>query len=100
EPLTEICNLLNDYGRSTPGRNFAKPPIRNDQGETVPRERPPGIRHEQPLPTQDAWFSSHVFKRAEQEFPIWPVATLRPVIKGAVAAVPTAWGTATAASTG
>jgi hypothetical protein len=62
---------------------IAKVSSHNNQGETVPRERPPGTRHEQPLPRYDACVSSQVLAGVEQLFPHCPVATLRPVTRGA-----------------
>jgi hypothetical protein len=73
-------------------------PWRANYGDTVPRECPPVTLHEQPLPIWDAWCNSQALTGVEHIFPIWPVATLRPVTKGAVVDVATATGAAAAAT--
>ena len=55
----------------------------HNQGETVPLARPPGTLQEQPFPRNDARVSSHVFTDVVQKLPHCPVATLRPVTRGA-----------------
>lgn len=59
---------------------------KNNQGETVPLARPPDTRHEQPFPTNEARVSSQVLTEVVQKLPHCPVATLRPVTRGAAGA--------------
>ena len=71
-----------------------------DYGATVPRERPPETLQLHPLPTKDSRYNSQDFTGVEHILPIWPVATLRPVTKGAVASLATAKGAVATCATG